>query len=235
MAELLVGVASALWLGILTSISPCPLATNIAAVSFVGKRVATSYSVFFSGLLYTLGRALTYLALGALLVTSLLSAPEVSHVLQKYMNKLLGPILILVGMFLLELIQLQWSGTGIGKKTQKKVEAWGIWGAFLLGVVFALSFCPVSAALFFGSLIPVALKYGSGVVIPAVYGIGTGLPVMVFAVLLALGARSVGQTYNRLVLFELWARRITGVIFIGVGIYYCLAYIFGISTSTIGQ
>lgn len=229
MAELLVGAASALWLGILTSISPCPLATNIAAVSFVGKRLSNPRQVFLAGLLYTLGRALTYLVLGMILVSSLLSIPYVSHTLQNYMNKLLGPILIVAGMVLLELIHLNLSGSKISERMSKRVESMGgIWGASLMGVVFALSFCPLSAALFFGSLIPLALKYESGVIIPAIYGVGTGLPVLVFAALIALGARSVGQAYNRLVPFELWARRITGGIFIGVGIYYCLAHIFGV-------
>ncbi len=226
MTELLIGIASAFWLGILTSISPCPLATNIAAISFVGRRVGSPAKVFLAGLLYTAGRTLTYLVLGVLLVSSLLSAPYLSHVLQKYMNKALGPILILVGMVLVEFIQINFSGAGVSEKMQKRVEALGMWGALLLGVVFALSFCPLSAALFFGSLLPVALRCESGIILPSTYGVATGLPVLVFAVLIALGAKRVGETYNKLVPFEKWARCITGGIFILVGIYYCLSYIF---------
>lgn len=226
MTEMLTGLASALWLGILTSISPCPLATNIAAISYVGRRVGNPFKVFVTGLLYTGGRALTYLVLGILLVTSLLSVPSVSHVLQKYMNKLLGPILILIGMVLLELIRFKTSGSGVSDKMQKRVEAWGMWGGLLLGIVFALSFCPISAALFFGSLIPIAVRIKSGLLIPAVYGIGTALPVLIFALLIAFGAKSVGRAFNRLASFELWARRITGVIFIVIGVYYSLASIF---------
>jgi len=228
MTELLIGAASAFWLGILTSISPCPLATNIAAISFVGRRVGSPAKVLLAGLLYTAGRTLTYLVLGTLLVSSLLSAPYLSHVLQKYMNKALGPILILVGMVLVELIQINLSGPGVSEKVQKRVEALGMWGASLLGVVFALSFCPVSAALFFGSLLPLALRCRSGVILPSAYGVATGLPVLVFAVLIALGAKRVGEAYNKLVTFEKWARRITGGIFVVVGISYCLTYIFGV-------
>ena len=227
MTEFLLGVASAFWLGILTSISPCPLATNIAAISFVARRVGSPGKVFLAGLLYTTGRTLTYLVIGVLLVSSLLSAPYLSHVLQKYMNKVLGPILILVGMMLIELIQINFSGSGVSERMQKRVESMGLCGALLLGVVFALSFCPLSAALFFGSLLPMALRCESGVILPSTYGVATGLPVLVFAVLIALGAKRVGQAYNQLVPFEKWARRITGGIFIIVGIYYCLAYIFG--------
>jgi len=224
-------LGTALWLGILTSISPCPLATNIAAISFVGRRVGSPWKVFLTGLLYTLGRMLTYLGLGVALVSSLLSAPYVSHLLQKYMNQLLGPLLILVGMVLLELLALNLSAGGIGEKLQKRVESMGMAGALLLGVVFALTFCPVSAALFFGSLIPVAVKVESGVVLPAVFGAATGLPVLVFAVLIALGAKSLGKAFNRVSGFEKWARRITGTVFILVGIYYSLTQVFGVSLS----
>jgi len=228
MHEFLLGVLSALWLGILTSISPCPLATNIAAVSFIGRRIGRTRVVFFTGLLYMLGRMLTYVVLGILLVTSVLSIPQVSHILQKYMNKVLGPILIFVGMILLELIRVNISGSGLSEKMQKRVELWGIWGAGLLGVVFALSFCPISAALFFGSLLPLSIKYESGFALPALYGLGTGLPVFLFAVLMAFGAQSVAKAFNRLTQLEWWVRRITGGIFILIGIYYCLVYIFGV-------
>ena len=227
MIEFLLGIASAFWLGILTSISPCPLATNIAAISFVGRRVGSPMKVFLAGLLYTAGRTLTYLVLGVLLVSSLLSAPYLSHILQKYMNKVLGLVLILVGMVLMELIQINFFGSGVSEKIQKRVEALGMWGALLFGVVFALSFCPVSAALFFGSLLPVALRYESGVILPSVYGVATGIPVFVFAILIALGAKRVGEAYNKIVPFEKWARRATGAIFVLVGVYYCLTHIFG--------
>ena len=229
MIELLIPLASAFWLGILTAISPCPMATNIAAISFVGRRVGKPSSVLIAGLLYTGGRMLTYLVLGLLLVTSMLSAPWVSHILQKYMNMFLGPLMILVGMILLELFSLKIGGSGVSESLQKKVEAHGVWGAGLLGIVFALSFCPISAALFFGSLLPLALKQQSGILLPAVYGIATGLPVLLFAILLALGANKLGRVYNRVVTFEKWARKITGVLFIIIGVYYCLTSIFGIS------
>jgi len=226
MDSFLPAVASAFWLGILTSISPCPLATNIAAISFIGRRVGRPYRVFISGLIYTGGRTVTYLVLGIILVASLLSVSELSLLLQKYMNKLLGPILIVVGMFLLELLSFGASGPGISEKFRKKAENFGMWGAGLLGIVFALSFCPLSATLFFGSLIPLSLKHNSAFIMPLMYGIGTALPVVVFAVLIASGAKSLGKAFNALALVEKWGRRITGFVFILVGIYYCLEYIF---------
>ena len=226
MTEVLVGAVSALWLGVLTSISPCPLATNIAAISFIGRRVENPRHVLLSGLLYTLGRAFTYVLLGVILVTSLLSAPYISNVLQKYMNKALGPTLILAGMFLLELIRFSTRGSGMSENMRGRVERMGIGGAAVLGILFALSFCPVSAALFFGSLIPLAVKSGSGTFLPSLYGIGTALPVVFFAVLVAFGVRSVGKAFDRITLIEGWARRITGVVFIAGGIYLTLVYVF---------
>jgi cytochrome c biogenesis protein CcdA len=223
--SILVPLASAFWLGILTSISPCPLTTNIAAISYVGRRVGRPASVLQAGLLYTAGRALAYLLLGVLLVGSLLSAPSLSQVLQKQMNMALGPVLIVVGLILLEVIRLPTSkGGGLSAALQNKADSLGIGGAGLLGMVFALSFCPTSAALFFGSLLPLAVQQQSSLLIPGIYGLATGLPVLLFALLLAFGANKVAQAFNRITAFEHWARRLTGLLFLVVGGYYCAVY-----------
>lgn len=228
MDSYLFAAVSAVWLGILTSISPCPLATNIAAISYIGKQVKESRMVFLSGMLYICGRMLAYLALGILIITSILSVPKLSFLLQNNLNRILGPVLILAGLFLLRIIKFGISGPGISEKLQKRSRTWGIWGAFFLGILFALSLCPISAALFFGSLIPLSLKHESRILLPLLYGIGTGLPVFIFAILIAVGTRFIGKVFNKLTMIELWARRITGAIFILVGIYYSLIYVFGI-------
>jgi cytochrome c biogenesis protein CcdA len=226
MDTLLIGGLSALWLGILTSISPCPLATNIAAISFIGRRVGNTRSVLLSGMMYTLGRMLTYLIIAVVVISSILAIPEISNTLQKYMNKLLGPLLIIVGMFLLELLTISLPNSRVSEKMQNRVTGNGVMGAGLLGMLFALSFCPTSAALFFGSLIPLSLKHESNILLPSIYGIGTALPVFVFSFLIALSTQLVGKVFNKLTQIELWVRRITGGIFIIVGIYFCLIYIF---------
>lgn len=218
---------TAIWLGLMTSISPCPLATNIAAISYVGRKVGDPKKVFCHGMMYVMGRTLAYIGIGVLLVASLISAPAFSHFLQKYMHMALGPLMVLVGMILLDMISFNVGTNGISEKMQGRIDSMGIWGALLLGVLFALSFCPVSAALFFGSLIPIAVRNESGIILPSLYGIATGLPVVAFAVLIAFGAQKVSHAYNRLVGFEKWARRITGIIFVGIGVYYCLTKIFG--------
>ena len=228
MSGLGLAALSALWFGILTSISPCPLATNITAISFVGRRTGSSRGVLLSGLLYTLGRALVYTAIGVLLVMSLLSAPTVSITLQTWMNKLLGPILILVGMVMLGLLRISLRGRGMSERLQRRVERWGVFGALGLGALFALSFCPVSATLFFGSLLPLAVKHGSGILLPFIYGIGTAIPVVIFAIVLAFGARWLGKLFERVTQVERWMRVITGIVFIGVGIYMSLMYVYRI-------
>jgi len=217
---------SALWLGILTSISPCPLASNIAAVSFILKRVDHTSYVFASGILYTLGRVMGYTGLGVLITSSLLSIPQTSYFLQNYMNKILGPLLIIVGFFLLEVFRFGFLGLSTSDKLAGRFQNLGIMGSFPLGVLFALSFCPVSAALFFGSLIPLSLKNSSSIILPSIYGIGTGLPVLAFAILIAIGVKNIGNIFKRVTLIEYWTRRITGIIFILVGVYYILTHIF---------
>jgi cytochrome c biogenesis protein CcdA len=225
--SILLPLASAFWLGILTSISPCPLTTNIAAISYTARRVGKPGSVLLAGLLYTAGRALAYLLLGMILVNSLLSAPSLSQVLQKQMNMALGPVLILVGLILLEVIRLPAAGKGgsLSAALQNKADSLGIGGAGLLGIVFALSFCPTSAAIFFGSLLPLAVQQQSGLLIPGIYGLATGLPVLFFALLLAFGANKVAQAFNRITAFEIWARRITGLLFVLIGGYYCAVHL----------
>jgi cytochrome c biogenesis protein CcdA len=224
--ELAPAAVTALWLGILTSISPCPLATNIAAVSFIARRIERPWSVVISASTYSLGRALAYAAVSAVVVLGLLSVPGLSQFLQRYMNKLLGPLLILVAMYLLDLIHLGFSSKAGSDELRQKAASGGAWGAALLGALFALSFCPVSAALFFGSLVPLSLQHGSRVVLPVVYGIGTALPVVVLAVVAASGTKALSRALKRVGTFELWARRGTGVVFLAVGIYLSIRFVF---------
>jgi len=220
MFDLFLAAVSAFWFGILTSISPCPLATNIAAVSFLSKKINHPGKVFFSGLSYSFGRMAAYAILGFLIISSFLSVPLLANFLQKYMNRALGPILILTGVVLIDLIKINIPGVSLSQKQQNKLSDSGIFGSFLLGIIFALSFCPVSAGLFFGSLIPLSLNNRLGIFFPFIYGIGTGLPVLVFATAIALGITSLSKWFNWLSKAETYIRRITGIIFILIGLYY---------------
>ena len=226
MNALMIAIGSSLWLGILTSISPCPLATNIAAISYVGRNAGNSGLLLASSALYTLGRVVAYAVLGALVVASLLSAPGLSVWLQKNMNLFLGPFLILVGMILLGLIELPaLTGNGLNW-ARTRVEQLGLAGSGLLGILFALSFCPVSAALFFGSLVPLAIANESKMLLPAVYGIGTGIPVLIFAVMLVFGKNSFGKFFGQVTGAEKWLRAITGASVLLVGVYITLQQVY---------
>ena len=215
-------VGSALWLGILTSISPCPLATNIAAVSYVGRRIGSARAILASGVLYTAGRTIAYVALGAAAVWSLMSMVEVSAFLQGSAHRLLGPLLIVLGLLLLGAVRLSAPGVGVSDRLRQRVDRWGLWGAGLLGIMFALAFCPLSAGLFFGGLVPLAADHGSPLLLPAFYGVGTALPVAGFAVLLAAGVGWLDIALAKVQVFERWARRVTAIVIIGVGIYETL-------------
>jgi len=221
-------IGSAVWLGILTSISPCPLASNIAAISFIGRRVDSKRYVLLSGTFYTFGRTMTYLALGIIIMAGLLASGEIARFLQKYLNQILGPVLILVGMLLLGLLNMTASFNLAGSRVQERAGKGGIGWSAILGVLFALSFCPVSAGLFFGGLIPLSTSNGSKFLLPGLFGIGTALPVIVFAFLMAFASGYVGKAFNRMTQIEWWVRTITGVIFILAGIYYCLTHIYGL-------
>lgn len=230
MTAWLLALGLAAWFGVLTAISPCPMATNIAAIGFLGRKVASPRAVLLAGLLYTVGRSLAYLVVAIIAVWGLTSLPALSQFLQGGFNTILGPVLIVVGMLLAHLIELPWSLSLTGDGLQERVSA-GWWWPLGLGALFALSFCPISAALFFGSLVPLAAKAGSPVAVPLVYGIATAIPVVVVAVILAYSAASVGRAYDALQRFAWWAQRITGVVFILVGIYLTLIYVFRIDLS----
>jgi len=215
---------TALWLGILTSISPCPLASNIAAISFLSKNITRPRIVLLSGLLYTFGRMISYAVVGGIIIASLISIPRVAIFLQRYMNRALGPILIIAGLFLLDVIRFNMPSFSFSEDKKKSLAKAGLKGSFALGAVFALSFCPISAALFFGSLIPLSLNNKHGIVLPFIYGIGTALPVVLFAIAVSYGTKTLGVWFNKISQFERFARKSTGIIFILVGLYYLLSY-----------
>lgn len=221
---MLIAIFSAFWLGILTAISPCPLATNIAAISFISKNIECPYKTILAGFLYVSGRIFAYVVLGFIVVGGLLAVPSIANFLQHSINKFIGPILIIVGLILLNVIKLNFSLGVNHDKFQEFAKTSSFLGAFLLGVIFALSFCPVSAALFFGSLISIALEHNSKLVIPAMYGIGTGLPVVIFAVVIAFAMHKLSEIYDSVVKFETGFRKITGWIFLLAGVYFIIVH-----------
>lgn len=210
---------SAFLLGLMTAISPCPLATNITAVGYISKDIENRKKVFFNGLVYTLGRAITYTAIGIIFFFGV-SKFQVAGALQEWGEKLLGPLLVIIGIFMLDIIKINFPGLGnLTEKMSEKSRS-GFWGVLLLGIVFALAFCPYSGVLYFGMLIPMTISSASGLYLPVIFALATGIPVIIFAWFLAFSVGQVGSIYNNVKIFEKWFRRIIGVVFILVGLYY---------------
>ena len=216
-----VPLLSAFILGLMTAISPCPLATNITAVGFIGKDIENRNKVFYNGLIYTLGRAITYTGLAAVIF---LGADQLtlSGWFQQYGEKILGPLLIIIGLFMLGLFKINFPGVNryMQRYQEKGVSSFG--EVLFIGILFALAFCPYSGVLYFGMLIPMTLSSSSGLALPLIFAIATGIPVIIFAWLLAYTIAGVGKFYNGLKLFEKWFRRVVAVLFIGIGLYYVI-------------
>jgi sulfite exporter TauE/SafE len=210
---------SAFILGLMTAISPCPLATNITAVGFISKDIQNRNRVFVNGLVYTIGRSLSYTLLALVLIFSA-DQFSISGFFQMYGEKIIGPLLILIGLFMLDFIRINFPGLSSFTDRYSRKGIKGYWDVLLLGIVFALAFCPYSGVLYFGMLIPMTISSSEGILLPVSFAIATGIPVIIFAWLIAYTVSGVGGFYNKLKTFEIWFRRVIAVVFIGIGIYY---------------
>jgi sulfite exporter TauE/SafE len=212
-------ILTAFILGLMTAISPCPLATNITAIGYISKDIQNKRKVFYNGIIYTLGRALTYTLIGVILYFTAGSI-NISGSLQMWGEKLLGPILIIIGLFMLGVIKVNIPGlSNISEKLGNKSKG-KVWDVLLLGVVFALAFCPYSGVLYFGMLIPITVASAKGLYLPLVFAIATGIPVILFAWIIAFSVGSIGKLYNNMKVFEVWFRRVIAVLFTAIGAYY---------------
>ena len=217
-------ILSALILGLMTAISPCPLATNITATAFISKHITSKRKVVLSGLLYALGRAFSYTAIGFILYFGA-SKFHIARFFNQNGEKYLGPLLIIIGLIMLNIIKINFLGTSnFQEKLTDLFKDKGLIGSFFLGVIFALAFCPYSGALFFGMLIPMTITSVDGLYLPIIFAFGTGLPVILFTYLLAYTASKVGVFYNSITKIEKVMRNVAGVVFILTGIYYLLIF-----------
>ncbi len=212
-------------LGLMTAISPCPLATNITAIGFISKDLEDKKRVFMNGLIYTAGRAIAYTLL-ALIIFFGVDQFEISGWFQEYGEKVIGPLLIIIGLLMLDVLKIKFPGVGnLTKKFQEKSRH-TYWDVLLLGVLFALAFCPYSGVLYFGMLIPMTVSSASGLYLPVIFALATGIPVIIFAWLIAYTISGVGKLYHHLKTFEIWFRRVISLVFIGVGVYYVIVIYF---------
>src|SRR5680860_430832 len=219
---------TALLLGILTSISPCPLATNITAVAFISKDIKTPKYTIISGLFYTIGRSISYTLLATLIYFGL-SSYQVSRIFQGWGDKILGPVLIIIGLIMFNVIKINFKTSSKTEKIKLWLADKGYFGSLALGMLFAFAFCPYSGVLFFGVLIPLILKSASGLLLPSIFALGTGLPVIIFSFLIAYSMKTVGKVFQSVQKVEKYLRYGVATVFIITGLYYttfliCLLY-----------
>ena len=214
-------IFTAFILGLMTAVSPCPLATNITATAFIAREINNKKYVFLSGVVYTLGRAITYTLIGVILFFGA-STFQIAFFFQKYGERLLGPLLLIFGIFMLDYIKINIPGMrgGFVNNLLERIKINNLWSALLIGVLFALAFCPYSGVLYFGMLIPMTVGSPDGLILPFVYAIATGLPVILVAYLLAFSVSGISNFYNKMKTFEKWFRRVVAIVFIIVGLYY---------------
>jgi len=217
-------ILSAFTLGLMTAISPCPLATNITATAFISKNISSKRKVFLSGILYSLGRGFSYTSIGLILFFGA-SKFHIARFFNQNGEKYLGPLLIIIGLIMLNIIKINFLGkSNFQEKLSEKFKDKGLLGSFMIGVIFALAFCPYSGALFFGMLIPMTIVSADGLYLPIVFAFGTGLPVILFTYLLAFTAGKIGVFYNRITKIEKVMRIVAGVVFILTGLYYVFIF-----------
>lgn len=217
-------ILTAFLLGLLTALSPCPLATNIAAIGYIGKNIDDRKQIFRNGLLYTLGRVVAYTLLGVLLIALLKGGSSlfgVQKFISKYGELILPPALLLIGLYMLFGSKLRLPSFGFNGSGERFVKHGG-GGAFLLGVLFALAFCPTSGVFYFGMLIPMSATVTMGYLLPVLFAIATALPVLVVAWVLAFSAGQIGKVYGRMQAIQKWLNIAVGILFILIGIYYCI-------------
>ncbi len=215
-------LVAAFFIGLMTAFSPCPLATNITAVAYISRKIDDSRHTVLVGFVYTLGRMLSYAGLASLIVYVGVNSQQIALFLQAYGEKILGPLLLVIGLVMLEVVRFDLGGGGNGRidLLKEQLSEKGFLGAFLLGVIFALSFCPFSAVLYFGMLIPLAVKANDGILVPSVFAFATGLPVIFSSILLVKSASKVGTMVNKAQKVEKTVRTLIAWVFVAVGAYY---------------
>ena len=215
---------TAFLLGLLTAISPCPLVTNIAAIGFISKDIESRKRVFANGLLYTVGRIIAYSLLGIVLISILKEGASIFGIqkfVAKYGEMLIGPALLLIGLFMLFGSKINLPSFGFSGNGEGWARRGGL-GAFVIGVLFALAFCPSSGVFYFGMLIPLATTSSMGYLLPVVFAIATALPVLIVAWVIAFSSNRIGNLYGKIQTIQKWLNLIVGILFVGVGIYYCV-------------
>ncbi|MGN0238327.1 MAG: aromatic aminobenezylarsenical efflux permease ArsG family transporter [Lepagella sp.] len=215
-------VVTAFLLGLLTAVSPCPLATNITAIGYIGKNIESRRVVFLNGILYTLGRVVAYTILGIILISILRQGASmfgVQKMVSKWGELILGPVMILISLFMLFGDRLNLPKFGFSGDAERFAGK-GSWGALILGILFAMAFCPTSGILYFGMLIPLSVSATAGWLLPLVFAIATALPVLIVAWILAFSIGRISNFYGKMQTAGKWLNITVAIVFLTIGIYY---------------
>ncbi len=219
-------MVTAFILGLLTALSPCPLATNITAIGFIGKDIANRNRMFLHGILYTLGRAVTYTVLGALLIYMIrrgIDTFALQSAISHWGEILMPPVLVAIGVLMLVGDRLPLRHLGVSLPECTGCQS-GVLGSLSLGMAFALAFCPTSGLFYFGMLIPMSATAIGGYALPAVYALATGLPVVTVAWIIAYSVANIAVFYHKIRVFQYWLNILVAVLFITVGLYYAYTF-----------
>ena len=222
-------IASALLFGLIGSTAPCQLSSSAATLAFLSRGAADPRKVWAQTLAYVAGKMTVYLIVGGVMVMLGLQLNQISQTAIPVIGlarRAMGPLLIIVGLFMLGLLNIQLSvGARLSTWLDKKVgRQRGILPAYLMGIAFSFAFCPTLFWLFFGLTIPLAIASTGGIVLPAVFAIGTALPIIGLAALMASGAINLSQFLKRFKAADVWIQRATGIIFILIGLNEIVLY-----------
>lgn len=213
-------VLTALLLGFLMILDPCTLFTSIAAIGYIDKEIANKRKVLTNGLMFVLGKLVTYVLVAIPFLMGAQTA-GVQHLLEHWGEPLLAAFMLICGVLLL------FSGHhhhehdhGLTRwLTNADSRSSWLW-SFMLGIFFAIAFCPHRLVYFFTMIdIAITLPPSWNWLLPVVFGLGTGLPIMLIAWLISYSAISANALTARLQSVEKWIRYISAVLFIGFGLY----------------
>jgi len=222
-------LVSALLFGLMGALAPCQISTNVAALAFLSRDVSDPRRIWGQTAAFIAGKVTVYLLVGGAVVILSLQLNQVNDAVVPVVviaRRALGPLLIVVGLFMLGLLKLPLSlGERFSAWLEGKVgQRQGVIPAYLLGVAFSFTFCPTLFWLFFGLTIPLAIASPGGVLFPGVFALGTALPVLGLAAVIASGSVNVGQFVKRFKAANIWIQRAVGVIFVVIGLHEIILY-----------
>lgn len=218
---------TALLLGVLGALSPCQLTTGAGAVALIGRH--PDRRPLLAGFAYVGGKALVYALLGLLVVLLGQALATSSIPVIQVVRRILGPLMLVIGLVLIGALRSRLT-LGLGERVAafaaNRLDATRPRGAFVLGMAFALAFCPTLFLLFFGLLIPLALASPGGLLFPALFALGTAVPLLVLLALLGLGLGGTARASSVMQRAQPILTSVAGFVLIAAGLNDTIVYWF---------